>query len=95
MIACMQMYDWLEVHSRLDQFWQCLSEALNATGIAAPAELERPDKFASGWCDPDLLLGQTCGLPFVSGRCADAVLAGRPDFGLPGANAGQYTSALV
>lgn len=95
MIACLQMYDWPEAHATLDRFWQCVSENLSGRGIAAPSALERPAVFASGWRDPDLLLGQTCGLPFVSGRCGDAVLVGRPDFGIEGASGGQYTSALV
>lgn len=95
MIACLQMYDWPEVHATLDRFWHCVSENLRESGIAAPSALERPDVFASGWRDPDLLLGQTCGLPFVSGRCGEAVLVGQPDFGIQGASDGRYTSALV
>ena len=95
MIACLQMYDWPEVHDRFDSFWQRVSASLNARGIAAPKFLSRPDKIASGWRDPDLLLGQTCGLPFVSGRCASAILVAQPDFGVTGAKGGQYSSALV
>lgn len=95
MIACIQMYDWPEVQPRLDHFWQCVSEVLNAKGIAAPTSLTRPSEIASGWRDPDLLLGQTCGLPFVSGRCGAALLVAQPDFGISGARNGEYSSAII
>lgn len=95
MIACLQMYGWPEVHGRLDSFWRHVSASLNARGIAAPESLSRPDSIASGWRDPDLLLGQTCGLPFVSGRCHSALLVAQPDFNITGANGGRYCSALV
>ena len=95
MIACMQMYDWPEVRPRLDLFWKSVSEALNAKGIEAPGLLSRPTSIAAGWRDPDLLLGQTCGLPFVSGRCGGALLVAQPDFGISGASGGEYSSAII
>ncbi|MEM7211417.1 MAG: PhnD/SsuA/transferrin family substrate-binding protein, partial [Pseudomonadota bacterium] len=47
------------------------------------------------WRLPDLFLGQTCGLPYVSGRCGEAVLVARPVFDLPGARDAIYASALI
>lgn len=95
MIAALQMYDWPEVQPRIDTFWQRVAAALQDQGINAPQTLSRPDSIASSWTQPDLLLGQTCGLPYVAGRCGEAVLVARPDFGLPGAVDGTYSSALI
>ena len=95
MIAALQMYDWPEVHPRMDAFWAALSANLTTHGIEAPLTLSRPDRLSEPWTRPDLLLGQTCGLPYVAGRCGDAVLVARPDFGLDGARDGNYASALI
>lgn len=89
------MYDWPEVRPRTDAFWESLREALSARGIAAPARLSRPADLSQPWADPALLLGQTCGLPYVSGHCGGAVLVGRPVYDAPGTGDGFYCSALV
>lgn len=89
------MYDWPEVHPRLDAFWTRIATALKAEGVEAPATLSRPGSIASTWTLPDLLVGQTCGLPYVSHRCGNAVLVARPDFDLPGAVDASYCSALI
>ena len=95
MIAALQMYDWPEVHGRLDAFWDRVSANLTAAGLDAPAALSRPDSISESWAHPDLVLGQTCGLPYVSGRCGDAVLVARPVYGIAGAMDGTYSSALI
>lgn len=95
MIAALQMYDWTEVQDRTDRFWSRVSAALSARGIDAPAVLFRPEEISSAWSRQDLLLGQTCGLPYVSGRCGNAVLVGRPDYGIEGAFGGCYSSVLI
>lgn len=95
MIAALQMYDWPEIAGRTDAFWADVASALRAEGIAAPDRLSRADDAAAGWADPALLLGQTCGLPFVSGRCAGAVPVARPVYRAEGCGRGTYRSALV
>ncbi|MEM7683703.1 MAG: PhnD/SsuA/transferrin family substrate-binding protein [Pseudomonadota bacterium] len=95
MIAALQMYDWPEVQPRLDEFWTDLAEDLHDLGIDAPASLSRPADLGSAWNAPDLLVGQTCGLPYVSNRCGSARLLARPDFNLQGAHGGTYSSALI
>ena len=72
-----------------------LRASLRTDGIAAPEALTRDRDVAAIWNDPDLLLGQTCGLPFVSGRCGTAVVIGRPDYAVEGAGGGLYRSALI
>ncbi len=95
MIAALQMYDWPEVHPRIDAFWALTVESLRGFGLEAPETLSRPERLSEPWTNPDLLVGQTCGLPYVSGRCGDAVLVAQPVFDLAGAEHGNYSSALV
>lgn len=95
MIAALQMYDWEEVRPRTDMFWFGVRDVLRAGGIDAPDALSRPDDISRPWRDPDLVVGQTCGLPYASGRCGQAVLLARPDYDLEHANGGTYQSALI
>lgn len=88
------MYDWPEVQGHTDAFWAAVRQALPST-LDAPAHLSRPDDISAPWRDSGLLLGQTCGLPYVSGRCAEAVPVARPVYDVPGARGGLYASALV
>ena len=95
MIAALQMYDWPEVQGRTDAFWAAVARALGDEGVAAPERLSRPADPAAAWRDPALLLGQSCGLPFVSGLCGEAVPVARPVYDAEGCGAGTYRSALV
>ena len=49
----------------------------------------------AGWTDPGLVLGQTCGLPFVRELRGRVALVGAADYGLPGCPPGWYRSAVV
>ena len=95
MIAALQMYDWPEVRERTDAFWARVRAELARQRIGAPVALSRPDDLSVPWRNPDLLVGQTCGLPFVSGRCPGTILIGRPDYGVEGASGGTYASAVI
>ncbi|MEM7191233.1 MAG: PhnD/SsuA/transferrin family substrate-binding protein [Pseudomonadota bacterium] len=95
MIAALQMYDWPEVRPATDAFWAATAAHLHDDGIDAPAALSRFDVVAEGWRDPKLLIGQTCGLPFIRGRCGSAVPFACGDYQIDGADGGTYSSALV
>lgn len=95
MIAALQMYAWPEVRPATEAFWAEAAEVFRGDGIEAPDALSWPEDLSAAWRAPDLLIGQTCGLPFVHGRCADAVIVARPDYGLEGARGGVYRSALI
>jgi ABC-type phosphate/phosphonate transport system substrate-binding protein len=95
MIADLSMYDWPGIRDRTDAFWAEVAARLRARGIAAPEALTRDLGHVASWSHPDLLLGQTCGLPWISGLCGDAVIVARPDYGLPEASGGSYRSVLV
>lgn len=89
------MYDWPEVRPATDAFWAAIRDHLAECGVQAPAALSRDRTATEVWQDRDLLLAQTCGLPFVSGRCGTARVIARPDYGIEGARDGLYCSALI
>ncbi|MDH3668896.1 MAG: PhnD/SsuA/transferrin family substrate-binding protein [Paracoccaceae bacterium] len=95
MIADLPMYDWPGVRAANDALWAEVTRRLDEAGIEAPRALARAGEPREIWRDPDLLLSQTCGMPYVAGHCGAAVLVGRPDYGLEGANEGTYRSAIV
>lgn len=95
MIAALPMYDWPGLRAATDAFWVELARRLRSRGIDAPAGLNREGDPAALWADPALLLGQTCGMPFVSGLCGAARIVGRPDYALPEAAGGSYRSVIV
>ena len=95
MIADLSMYDWPGVRADNDAFWAEVARRLGVAGIEAPAGLTRGANSGASWRDPDLLLGQTCGMPFICGHCAEARIIARPDYGLPGASGGFYCSVVL
>ena len=92
MIASLPMYDWPEVRAATDHYWQAIRSALGH----GPADLTRDfDDHMTHWQRPDLLLSQTCGMPYRTRLHGHVALVGTPDFGLPGCAPGQYCSVLV
>jgi ABC-type phosphate/phosphonate transport system substrate-binding protein len=94
-IAALPMYDWPEVAPATEAFWTAVAAHLAADGVDAPGTLSRPDEPAEAWRDPDLLIGQACGMPYVSGLCGEARVIARPDYGLADAADGLYRSVIV
>jgi ABC-type phosphate/phosphonate transport system substrate-binding protein len=92
--AALPMYDWPEVSQFWNGLWQRASFHLQRNAIAAPAELSRDGDHEQQWESPDLLVGQTCGWPFVS-RLRDKVLPfARFDFGVCD-TPGDYCSVVI
>ena len=63
LIAVLPMYDWPEVRGDTDRLWQSLNAALADAGVASPARLNRNVAPEAAWPSPQLVLGQTGGLP--------------------------------
>ena len=95
MIAVLAMYDWPGIRAETDAFWGEVARRLAKAGIEAPAALSRPGDVRTPWRDPELLIGQTCGMPFVCGDCGSARVIARGDYGLPEAQEGCYRSVIV
>lgn len=95
MIASLPMYDRPELAAAHDALWAEIRDRLRADGIDAPDELERRPDVSAAWRSPDLLLGQTCGLPFRAHLHDRVRLVTTPDYGLQGTPPGHYRSLFV
>jgi ABC-type phosphate/phosphonate transport system substrate-binding protein len=95
MIASLAMYDWPEVRGEHDRLWSLIRGGLAAEGIAAPGALTRDAPLWDIWESPDLLLAQTCGMPYRTRLHGRVALVATPDYGLPDAPPGHYYSVLV
>ncbi|MGI9425138.1 MAG: phosphate/phosphite/phosphonate ABC transporter substrate-binding protein [Hyphomicrobiaceae bacterium] len=94
-IAVLPMYDWQHVRCQTDQFWVALRQNLIKSGVSAPHGLSRPANLLAAWRSRQLVLGQTCGLPYVDHLRDHVQLIGTPDYGVPGCRSGWYRSAVV
>ncbi|MDJ0820851.1 MAG: PhnD/SsuA/transferrin family substrate-binding protein [Paracoccaceae bacterium] len=91
MIAALPMYDRPELAAATDRYWQAIASRLGCPDIP----LTRGGDLWALWQSPDLLLAQTCGLPYRARLHDHVTLVGTPDYGLPGLDPGYYQSVLV
>ena len=94
-IATLPMYDWPELRSETDRLWAMLRDAIRNKGLDAPERLDRTISEGEEWTRPDLLLSQTCGMPYRLGLHEQVQLVGTPNYGLPDCPQGHYFSVLV
>lgn len=85
------MYDMPHAAPALDRLWHAIRTDLG-TG---PAHLSRGDDPWQDWQSPDLLLGQTCGLPYRARLFGQVSLVGTPDYGLRDCPPGYYHSLIL
>lgn len=91
MTAWLGMYDMPHLRSANDTLWQAIRARLGF----GPDALSRATDPWPVWQDPDLILAQTCSLPFRALLSEKVQLVGTPDYDLPGCPAGYYRSVLV
>ncbi|OIQ32342.1 MAG: hypothetical protein BM562_05595 [Alphaproteobacteria bacterium MedPE-SWcel] len=91
MIALLPMYDRPETAQANDAFWQAIRAELGR----GPEHLSRDVDLWQAWRSPELLLAQTCGLPYRARLYGNVDLVGTPDYGLPGCPEGHYNSVLI
>lgn len=89
------MYDWPAQAPAFDRLWSRIRDRLRTGGNEAPDALDRTIPPMDGWVSPDLLLGQTCGLPLRTFLRDRVTLVGTFDFDLPDAPPGHYYSHLL
>lgn len=94
-LAALPMYDRPELRAETDALWARLREAIRDAGLDAPEALERGRPLRPLWAAPELVLAQTCGLPYVSALAGRVGLLGAPDHALEGCPPGYYRSALI
>lgn len=95
MIANLMMYQrpqLVEAHAR---FWQVIRKNLGLAGMDSPQTLSQDAEEFFVWNHPDLVLSQTCGMPYRTWLHDKVQLVGTPDYGLDGCPAGYYRSAIV
>lgn len=95
MRAAMPMHDWPHLRADTDRFWSRWSAALRARGVAAPEFLSRGRPAEDYWNDPEILVTQTCGLPWVSGLRGHLQLVATPHYSAVGCAGAQYRSVLA
>jgi ABC-type phosphate/phosphonate transport system substrate-binding protein len=95
MIASLPMYDRAETFSANDRLWSGIARVLGREGVAAPARLDRTVGLWEAWLSPDLLLSQTCGLPFRTRLHRTVTLVATPVCDIAGVPPGHYRSVLV
>ena len=95
MIANLMMYRRPELNEAHAQLWRFIHARLSDLGIASPEILSQDAEEFFVWKHPDLVLSQTCGMPYRMWLHDKVQLVGTPDYGLPDCPAGYYRSAIV
>lgn len=95
MIANLMMYQRPELEAAHNRYWALIRKHLADAGIASPENLSQDAEEFSVWADPNLVLSQTCGMPYRTMLHDKVALVGTPDFGVEGCPEGYYRSALI
>ncbi|MGA9251615.1 MAG: PhnD/SsuA/transferrin family substrate-binding protein [Roseobacter sp.] len=91
MIASLPMYETAPMRAANDRFWAAIRAAFGA----GPQRLDRQSDPHKIWLNPDLLLSQTCGMPYRTTLHDVVQLVGTPDYGVAECPPGYYRSHLI
>lgn len=91
MIASLGMYDHPGQRAANDRLWAAIRADLGE----GPELLTRDRALMEIWTAPDLLLAQTCGMPYRLRLAGRVTRVGTPDYGLPGCPPGYYHSVML
>ena len=89
------MYDWPEVRAATDALWSGIAAHMRTAGVEAPSGLERGLGLQELWRHPGLVLGQTCGLPYVLTLRGAVQLVATPRYSAEGCAGADYASAIL
>jgi ABC-type phosphate/phosphonate transport system substrate-binding protein len=95
LLAALPMYDFPHVAWANDALWRVIGDRLRAGGLAAPEALTRGGDIAAQWRDPGLILGQTCGYPYITDLRDAVTLIATPEYAFPGCEGATHRSFLV
>ena len=94
-LASLPMYDRPELREAQDAFWAAIHQILEKNGIESPAQLDRNGFGIDFWKNKDLVLSQTCGLPYRKYLHNKVGLVATPNFEVEGCPPGYYRSCFV
>ena len=95
MIANLMMYQRPQLNDAHSRYWALIRKNLTDAGIDSDETLSQDAEEFFVWNNPDLVLSQTCGMPYRTWLHEKVGLVGTPDFGVIDSPAGYYRSALV
>ena len=95
MIASLMMYARPELAGANARFWALIREELRAVGIDSPEHLSNDANAFDVWESPNLVVSQTCGMPYRIWLKDKVNLVGTPDYGMQDCPAGYFRSPLV
>jgi ABC-type phosphate/phosphonate transport system substrate-binding protein len=88
-VASLPMYDWPEVRTHADHFWQGLLRHAGQTGA-----LDRSTDYAELWRNPLLAFSQTCGYPFTHEFNGLMNYIATPHYAADGCEGANYCSII-
>ncbi len=94
MIASLPMYDRPETAVANDRYWELIRSNLGREVRNAPLALTRGGDLWDQWQSNDLILSQTCGLPYRKRLHGKVALVGTPVFDLE-CSPGHYYSIVI
>jgi ABC-type phosphate/phosphonate transport system substrate-binding protein len=96
MIASLPMYDMPPFQAANDRLWANIRDRMRAENLPAPDALTRgAETLWPQWEAADLILSQTCGMPYRTRLHGHVTLIGTPDFGVEGCAPGYYRSVFI
>lgn len=95
MIASLAMYEREQTKELLNTLWSYVQVELHAQGIDAPNKLTKSAADLEFWARHDLVLSQTCGLPYRAALHDRVHLVASPIHNIDGCPSGYYRSAIV
>jgi ABC-type phosphate/phosphonate transport system substrate-binding protein len=77
-------------------FWDFLRDVLREEGLVdVPEALDEDLRYDAAWTDPDLLLAQTCGYPYVKHLRTKVRLVATPVYSHPGCDGPDKCSFII
>jgi ABC-type phosphate/phosphonate transport system substrate-binding protein len=95
MITAYGMYNWPEAIVGINPFWSALINSLKAGGFDVDNTLATDRDAYDVWLNPEMLLAQTCGFPYVTKLKGAVQLVATPHYDVPGCAAASYRSVLL
>jgi ABC-type phosphate/phosphonate transport system substrate-binding protein len=89
------MYDFPWTAAANDALWAAISARLAEADVQAPLRLTRDGDLAELWRHPGLILGQTCGYPYVTGLKDAVTLIATPEYSFPGCEGASHRSFII